>query len=131
MTISNFFLNKLSPFALFASNQSIYNQQKILVQTLENSLGVQFKVAIVRKANCAALNIKVRVVLSSRFHLNIHNCLLAYVCSGVTISAGFLDTSGVFVCVPSVRDTWAGCLSRLLIQKFIPCKHHPIKDFTL
>lgn len=63
VTISNFFLNKLSPFALFASNQSIYNQQKILVQTLENSLGVQFKVAIVRKANCAALNIKVRVVL--------------------------------------------------------------------
>lgn len=65
VTISNFFLNKLSPFALFASNQSIYNQEKILVQTLENSLGVQFKVAIVQKANCAAINIKVSAVDSA------------------------------------------------------------------
>lgn len=58
VSISNFFLNKVSPYALSASNQSFYNQQQILVQTLENSLGVQFNVAIVQKANCAAINIR-------------------------------------------------------------------------
>ncbi|XP_031635796.1 protein cereblon homolog [Contarinia nasturtii] len=58
VTISNFFLNKISPYALSASNQTFYNHQKILVQTLENSLGVQFKVVIVRKAHCAAINIR-------------------------------------------------------------------------
>lgn len=59
VTISNFFLNKISPHALSASNQSFYNHQKILVQTLKNSLGVQFKVATVRRANCAPINIRV------------------------------------------------------------------------
>lgn len=59
VTISNFFINKISPHALSASNQTIYNHQKVLVQTLENSLGVQFKVAIVRKAHCASVNFRV------------------------------------------------------------------------
>lgn len=63
VTISNFFINKLSPHALSASNQTFNKHHKVLVQTLENSLGVQFKVAIVRKAHCAAVSFRVSCIL--------------------------------------------------------------------
>lgn len=124
VTISNFFLNKLSPLALFASNQSIYNQQKVLIQTLQNPLGIQFKVAIVRKANCAALDIKVSrsLLAASRStfcsRISILKLWLFLVSSGAIISLGFPDTSGAFVYVqiPSVHVIWAGCLNRLIIQ---------------
>lgn len=61
VSITNFFIDKISPHALSAANHTFFNHQNVLVQTLENSLGVQFKVAIVRKAHCAPINIRVNI----------------------------------------------------------------------
>lgn len=53
ITISNFFLNKISPSATATSNQSFYKDINVLVQTLENPLGISFRVFIVKRAHCA------------------------------------------------------------------------------
>lgn len=56
ITISNFFLNKLSPLALWSTNYTFYDNKNILIQRLENPFGIQSRVAIVHRANCAKLN---------------------------------------------------------------------------
>lgn len=56
ITLSNFFINKLSPYALTSTNQTFYQNKRILLQNLENPFGLEFQVAIVHRAHCAIIN---------------------------------------------------------------------------
>lgn len=59
ITISNFFQDKLSPLALSITNQTFHHSKTVLIQTLENPLGIRFKVAIANRARCAIINSRV------------------------------------------------------------------------
>lgn len=59
ITVSNFFEEKLSPLALSFTNQTFYDTKSVLIQTLENPLGIRFKVVVTKKAHCARISSRV------------------------------------------------------------------------
>ncbi|GAB0091622.1 protein cereblon [Sergentomyia squamirostris] len=53
--LSNFLLYKISPLALSASNETLF-EDNILVQELENPLGIRYRIVLLRHAVCAHID---------------------------------------------------------------------------
>lgn len=61
ITLSNYFVNKLSPDALIAVNYTFNDVPDVMIQDLENPYGIQFSIATLKKAHCAATDTNVSV----------------------------------------------------------------------
>lgn len=53
VSLSNFVLEKVSPLALGSSNQTLSTGREAIVQEVQNTLGIRFKIIVVEKAYCA------------------------------------------------------------------------------
>lgn len=53
VSLSNFVLEKYSPLALGSSNQTLSAGREAIVQEVQNTLGIRFKIIVVEKAYCA------------------------------------------------------------------------------
>ncbi|PSN54380.1 hypothetical protein C0J52_11312 [Blattella germanica] len=49
---ASYIVNRFSPEALIQGNQTLFGQQSVAVQLLQNPLGIRFRVVILDKANC-------------------------------------------------------------------------------
>ncbi|XP_055694990.1 protein cereblon-like isoform X2 [Lutzomyia longipalpis] len=56
VAVTNFFLHKLSPQAKYAANETLFDDQKTLVQELENPFGIRYRVVLLRHATCAQID---------------------------------------------------------------------------
>uniref|UniRef100_U5EPA1 Putative 17 kDa salivary protein n=1 Tax=Corethrella appendiculata TaxID=1370023 RepID=U5EPA1_9DIPT len=53
ITLTNFLIEKLSPVALSVVNQTIYENKRVLIQEVQNPLGIKFKIILLKQAHCA------------------------------------------------------------------------------
>lgn len=53
LTLSNHFVNKLSPVTISIGNYTFHDKSDVLIQELENPFGIRFHVATLRHVHCA------------------------------------------------------------------------------
>uniref|UniRef100_A0A1L8DP13 Putative conserved secreted protein n=2 Tax=Nyssomyia neivai TaxID=330878 RepID=A0A1L8DP13_9DIPT len=53
VAVTNFLLHKLSPQARYAANETLFEDQKALVQELENPFGIRYRIILLKHATCA------------------------------------------------------------------------------
>ncbi|XP_053695850.1 protein cereblon-like [Sabethes cyaneus] len=56
VSLSNFLIDKHSPLAIGSSNQTLLTGKQVVVQEVQNTLGIRFKIVVVNQAYCAKVD---------------------------------------------------------------------------